>query len=350
MLLLLAMHTASAQQRQVSFSEIDERVKSIEAATPAELSYTLTKDYTTENEKLRSIFSWIATHISYRVRKNNITINNYTARPVFTDTAKWKSANDMVAETVLNNKSAVCDGYARLFKTLCDYAGLRSAIITGFAKGDLNRQLNFRCNHTWNAVYIDSAWRLLDLTWASGYTSYRGDEFFKRYDETYFLAAPEDFIKDHFPDDVRWTLMEKPVPPREFINGPYKNKSFSKYKINAYSPGAGIIEAAIGDTIQIVLATTDPKADSRIAADTLIAFDSSLQKYISSIAFAEPSATDKNKQLIHYTFFVQDNNIEWLHIIYNHEPILQYRLKIKKEKPGLATNNKDGPLQASFYP
>jgi len=148
LLLLLGMHTVSTGQRQVSFSEIDERVKSIEPATPAELSYTLTKDYTTEKEKLRSIFSWITAHISYRVRKNNITVSNYTSHTVFTDTAKWKSANDMVAETVLNNKSAVCDGYARLFKTLCDYAGLRSAIITGFAKGDLNRQLNFRCNHT----------------------------------------------------------------------------------------------------------------------------------------------------------------------------------------------------------
>jgi transglutaminase/protease-like cytokinesis protein 3 len=351
-LLLLLAHNVFAQQRQVSFSEIDDRVKSIEPAAPAELAYTLTKDYITDREKLRSIFSWIAEHITYRVKKNyrNITVNNYTSRPEFTDTSKWKSANDMVAETVLQNKSAVCDGYARLFKTLCDYAGLRSAIITGFAKGDLSRQLKFRCNHTWNAVYIDSAWRLLDVTWASGYTNYSGDEFVKRYDETYFLAAPEDFIRDHFPDDLRWTLMEKPTLPREFNSGPYKNKSFSKYRISSYSPGGGIIEAAIGDTIQIVLETGDPQADSKMAADTMTVFDSVLQKIIPSIAFAEPSATDKNKQQLRYSFCVENNNIEWLHIVYNHDIVLRYRLRIKKEKTGFAPNNKKELVYNRLYP
>jgi len=344
-LLLLLAHAVFAQQRQVSFSEIDQRVKSIEPAPPATLAYTLTKDYTTEKEKLRSIFSWIAEHIAYRVRKNTITVNNfnYTGRPEVADTGKWRSANDFVAETVLQNKSAVCDGYARLFKTLCDYAGLRSAIITGFAKGDLSRQLKFRCNHTWNAVYIDSAWRLLDVTWASGYTSYRGDEFIKRYDDTYFLAPPEVFIQDHFPDDLRWTLMDKPIIPREFNGSPYRNKSFAKYRINAYSPGGGIIEAAIGDTIQIVLETGDALADSKMAADTIASFDSCLQRITPSIAFLEPSVTDKNKQLLRYVFCVENPGIEWLHIVYNHDTILQYRLKIKNERPGLAVNNKSTP-------
>jgi Uncharacterized protein involved in cytokinesis, contains TGc (transglutaminase/protease-like) domain len=26
----------------------------------------------------------------------------------------------------------------------------------------------FAVNHTWNSVYIDSTWYLLDVTWASG--------------------------------------------------------------------------------------------------------------------------------------------------------------------------------------
>ena len=348
LLLLLAGFTVCSQQQQVSFSEIDNRVKLIEPAPPAELAYALTKDYHTEREKLRSIFSWIAEHISYRVRKNKITVNNFSSRPLLTDTVKWKSANDMMAETVLQNKSAVCDGYARLFKSLCDYAGLRSAIITGFAKGDLSRQLKFRCNHTWNAVYIDSAWRLLDVTWASGYTSYSGDEFIKRYDETYFLAAPEDFIRDHFPDDLRWTLMEKPTLPREFNNGPYANRSFSKYRIKAYSPGNGIIEAAIGDTVQIVLETTDLLADSKMAADTVTAFDSVLQKIIPSIAFIEPASA--NKQQVLYTFYVENHSIEWLHIVYNNDVVLRYRLKVKKDNRVFALGSHPDPADPVLTP
>ena len=282
-----------AQQKPVLFAEIDERVKSIPPAPPAELAYSLTKDYATEKEKLRSIFSWIADHISYRVKKNysNGKMVAGTARLKFTDTVQWKSANDMVAETVLQNTSAVCDGYARLFKTLCDYAGLRSAIITGFAKGDLRRQLKFRCNHTWNAVYIDGTWQLLDITWASGYTNYSGDEFVKRFDETYFLAPPENFISDHFPDDLRWTLMEKPPLPGEFNNNPYKNRSFAKYNISAYAPVSGIIEAAVGDTVEIMLESFNPQADSKTAADTVTAFDSVLQRFVPGIALLEPVST-----------------------------------------------------------
>ena len=343
---------AFAQPTQVSFVEIDQRVKSIESYKPAELAYFLTKDYSSDREKLRSIFSWITEHIAYRVRKNyGVTVNNNYSHPVVADTTQWKSANDRVAETVLQNGSAVCDGYARLFKALCDYAGLKSAIVTGFAKGDLSRQIKFNCNHTWNAVYLDSGWKLLDVTWASGYTSYNGDEFYKRYDENYFLPAPEDFIRDHFPDDLRWTLMDKPIIPREFINAPYKNRSFGKYKINSWSPGSGIIEASIGDTVQILLQTNDALADSKMAADTIAIYDSSLQKIKPAIAFLEPAVIDKTRQQLRYIFYVEDPQIEWLHIVYNHDTVLRYRIRIKTEKTSaIAAANPKKPLWDFFYP
>jgi hypothetical protein len=337
-LTLLIAHSVFGQQRQVSFGEIDDRAKSIEPAPPAELAYALTRDYTTEREKLRSIFSWITDHISYRVKKNYAGKSLNIQHLNFNDSLQWKSGNDFMAETVLQNRSAVCDGYARLFKTLCDYAGLRSAVITGFAKGDYSRQLKFRCNHTWNAVYLDSAWHLLDVTWASGYTNYSGDEFTKRLDETYFLPAPQDFIRDHFPDDLRWTLMENPPFPREFAAGPYRNKCFSKYKISSYLPAGGIIEAAVGDTIQISLASTDPKQDSKMTPDTTTSFDEGLQKIISPVVFLEPPAVAESKPTVHYTFIVQDAAIEWLHIIYNHDTVLRYRLKIKKDRNSTLTN------------
>jgi Transglutaminase-like superfamily len=349
--LLLFYHIAFAQQRPVSFYEIDERVKSIDPAAPSELAYTLTKDYSTQKEKLRSIFSWITEHISYRVKghNRNMQTNNHNKNILSADTINWGYANDVVAATVLQNKSAFCDGYARLFKTLCDYAGLRCAIISGYGNGDYSRQYKFRCNHTWNAVYIDSAWHLLDVTWASGYTNYSGDEFTKRLNEDYFMAAPENFIRDHFPDDLRWTLMENPPLPGEFNKAPYRSRSFTKYKITSYPAFNGIIEAAVGDTIQIDIESADTKADGKVSADTAISFDSSLQKLDAAVAFLEPATTGDNKQKFHYTFFVENNSIEWLHIVYNHDVILRYRLKIKKQKANLLTIiTKESPVVCSY--
>lgn len=328
----------------VSFYEIDNRVKLIEPAPPAQLALALTSGYNTDKEKLRSIFSWITEHISYRVKRTGISTNNFVSHPLSADTARWKSANDMTAELVLQSKSAVCDGYSRLFKSLCDYAGLRSAIITGFAKGDLSRQPAFRCNHTWNAVFIDSAWRLLDVTWASGYTSYSGDQFFKKYDEKYFLPAPEDFLRDHYPDDLRWALMEKPMAPPEFNRAPYKSRAFTKYRISAFMPGSGVIEAAVGDTLQFLLETNDAPADNRMAADTVVAFDSLLQRINPLLAFIEPSVISKNKQQLQYKFYVADNSKEWLHLMYNHDTVLRYRLKVKREiRAVVATENMSSP-------
>jgi Transglutaminase-like superfamily len=329
-LLLFLITAVSAQQQPVSFSEIDYRVKSIAPAPPALLAQTLTEGYTNEKEKLRAIFSWITEHISYRVKKTYRS-NAYAAAPVIIDTVQWKTANDIVAETVLSNQSAFCDGYARLFKTLCDYAGLRSAIITGYARTEGYGKIKFNCNHTWNAVYIDSSWRLLDVTWASGYTSYRGDEFFKNYNEYYFLTAPEDFFRDHYPDDLRWTLLNKPPLIKEFQNNPYKNKAFGKYRITSYMPATGIIEAAVGDTIQFEVETNDPQSDKKMAPDTALILDDALQASYPFINFLEANTDNAGKKL-RYTYIVDNENTDWLQLLYNKDMILRYKLKIRKNR------------------
>ena len=81
---------------------------------------------------------------------------------------------------------------------------------------------------------FDSAWHLLDATWASGYIS--RNEFVHDYDAQYFLTAPEIFIKDHYPDDPRWTLLDESPLPGEFNNSPFKQKSFIKYQFTSYYP------------------------------------------------------------------------------------------------------------------
>lgn len=107
--------------------------------------------------------------------------------------------------------------------------------------------------HTWNAVWVDSVWQLLDVTWASGYITWHGGEFVRQLDEQYFLTTPEQFIGEHYPDDMRWTLMHEPPLMPEFRHSPFKQKAFSKYQITTYNPAKEIIEASPGDTISIVL-------------------------------------------------------------------------------------------------
>ena len=56
----------------------------------------------------------------------------------------------------LINGHAVCEGYARAFKLLCQSAGLECILITGDSKG---------VGHLWNMVKLEGNWYHVDVTW-----------------------------------------------------------------------------------------------------------------------------------------------------------------------------------------
>lgn len=61
---------------------------------------------------------------------------------------------------------------SKLF-SIARYAGLYCTVLTGFAKGlDYRPGDKFKgteYNHSWNAVYIDENWYLVDSHWATRY-------------------------------------------------------------------------------------------------------------------------------------------------------------------------------------
>lgn len=325
---LLLATTGYSQHGKAGFSEIDWKVRTIDAPTVDSLAKKLAAPWQTQVEKVRAIFSWIAQHISYNTAIYNLGRGYRPAKFVYDpfDTVSSKSATEQTAEKVLRRRVAVCDGYSRLFKTLCDYAGIESEIITGYGKTYVERNEKFRTNHTWNAVKIDGNWHLLDVTWASGFLTY-SNEFVHKLDDSYFLTPPKQFILDHYPEDLQWTLLERPPTLREFHFSPFKYKSFVKYGIASAMPGNGTIEASVGDTLRIELKLKDPVKDKQIAPDGF--FDSTRAVLSPLSVFLEP-AVENNKAV--YTYVVQ-KNIEWLHLMYNRDPVLRYRLNTRLQFP-----------------
>mgnify|MGYP006299736615 CR=1 len=53
-------------------------------------------------------------------------------------------------------------------------------------------------NHAWNAVRIEGAWYLVDVTWDSGSLSSSGN-FIPEYDTSYLFISPRPLIYTHFP-------------------------------------------------------------------------------------------------------------------------------------------------------
>ena len=329
---LLLAKCSFSQKHSLNFSYIDRKVQSVEFCAPDSLAKKLTASYTTDVEKLRSIFRWITDHIAYRTRPAIVSrrAGKYAVDALEDSLDYSRSLNERIALEVLKNKEAVCDGYARLLKTLCDNAGIRCEIITGYARTNINRVgEQFKSNHRWNAVLLDSNWYLMDATWASGYITYGAEQFVKAYDDYYFMTPPDDFIRDHYPEDSRWTLLANPPTLREFYRTPFKHSAFAKYSILSFAPAKGIIEASIGDTVNVEL-TLASNRGKEIAPDTL-KDDLDILPVAHALDVLTPSdSSDKKK--INYRYTITSDNVGWLNVIYNEDVVLRYKLNIRKAK------------------
>jgi len=288
--------------------------------TPVEnLSKKLTASSKTDYEKVRSIFLWITDNISYHTKSitngRKKSDNEFIAETDDTSST-LQPLVEHVAEIVLKRGTAVCDGYTKLFKSLCDHAGIRNEIVMGYAKTNFSTNTKFRTNHSWNAVFVDSSWHLIDVTWASGFVY--GSLYVKSFDDYYFFTSPRYFIRDHYPEDLKWTLLNDPPVLREMYQSPFAYTEFLRQKIVSFSPAKGILEAAIGDTLRFYIESEYQK----------------ITMAVSDMAFAD-SATIKTLSSLNgkaeYSYIVKDDSPQWLYIVCNDEIILRYRLNVKTQ-------------------
>ena len=217
---------------QSDFTKIDEYARSIDYNTDKPLAIELTKNLKTDLEKVRSIFVWITDNIEYDVKR-------YRNPELYIKSNE--STNDII-ENTLATKMAVCGGYAKLFKTLCDDAGIESVYIEGLSRQYLeSNEEKTVADHAWNAVKINGKWLLLDTTWASG--TVFGNRFEKSFDEYWFLTSPKEFFYSHYPTEQKWTLLGAKYNREKFYDLPatISHHIFTQ-GISVINPTSGTIE------------------------------------------------------------------------------------------------------------
>ncbi len=95
---------------------------------------------------------------------------------------------------VLEYGSAVCEGYARTFQMLLNFAGVENLFVTGDGNGE---------SHAWNLVKLDDGnWYWCDLT----YDDQPAWQWGTSYD--YFCVTDENFLSDHTCDASSGTSIE----------------------------------------------------------------------------------------------------------------------------------------------
>jgi len=218
---------------------------------PEHLAKWLTHKAGNEREKVDAIFFWITENIEYDIETYHKVERRYpefNIAPTYDTAGYLKRYNDEVAKIVLNKRKAICDGYSRLFKSLCDYSGIQCEVVTGMAKIPLETKPS---PHAWNAVRLNNKWQLVDATWASGSLSLSEDSFTRKLDTLYYLTPPEVLIIDHFPDDQKWTLLEREYTYDQFLNHPAQSTHMYAKGLMDYHPKSKLITPGSDGLIEL---------------------------------------------------------------------------------------------------
>ena len=300
--------------------------KTSETYSPQLLAEYLTANDSTDLQRVTSIFTWVIENIDYNVKRFQNTSNRFAVLDEEEDdsASPLKPLHERVAIQVLKRRTAVCGGYANLFKTLCVSVGIPCEVVTGLGKTSPGRiDKKFTSNHRWNAVFFDTAWHLLDATWASGFINYK-NEFQRDYNPLYFLSDPTEFIKDHYPEDQKWTLLTKQPVLTEFMFSPFKMSAYNRFYVRSFSPETGTINAKVGDSILFEINADRPET---IWVSDWSYVDSNTVKLMQCCGVSKPV----NKRVgnkVSYTYHVTSPSVEWLHIIFDDEIIMRYKFNI----------------------
>ncbi|MCK5683880.1 hypothetical protein KAJ27_07160 [bacterium] len=236
----LADYSDYEEDRATDYSDIDYRASNTPdyaEKTLKDLSLYLIRNASSEREKARVIFKWITENVSYDYDK--LSSN------------EWRRKGNLTAVEVLEERKAVCGGYANLYKSLADLAGLNCVRLTGKARGFIFSKDTDTLGHAWNSVKIDGKWRLLDSTWGAGHKDVTTGYFKKKFQPYYFLTPASRMIYTHLPKDDNWQLLNEKVSKEEFYNKASLKSGFFEFGFNPDTISHKDAEIEVDDKVKL---------------------------------------------------------------------------------------------------
>lgn len=211
--IFLFVSVLSVAQTKSPYVDVDNKISKI----PLELSKStagiakfITDNFKTDTEKIRAVFYWTATNISYDVP------NMFAPNQLETPQEK--------IENTLRSKKGVCIHYAEVFNDISNKIGIKCRIIYGYTKQN-GKVANLA--HAWCAAKIENKWFVFDPTWGAG--GITNGKFMKKLNNAYFKVEPSKIIASHMPFDYLWQFLNYPVTNVEFYGGKTQLDTTKKY-------------------------------------------------------------------------------------------------------------------------
>lgn len=190
---------------------------------------------------------------------------------------RWMTAKDMFGiqfsnecvgpqEDVLLGFKKQKATYGSIFELLCMHSGIPCFTVVGYAKGTQFRpgqKFGKRPpNHSWNVVYIEGSWQLVDCHWATRFlkSSDSGDtdNMVYEYDDFYFCTDPRQLVYSHFPLDAKWQLLNRPLSQDEFEDLPIAKSNFFLFGMSFLSHHSAVITTTSEGGLALSLGNPSP--------------------------------------------------------------------------------------------
>ncbi|RZJ33536.1 MAG: hypothetical protein EOO51_13445 [Flavobacterium sp.] len=288
--LLLLLIFVSISPAYSQYERVDALVKTYPKrfSDPNALARRIATDFSKPEEKIRAIFTWLAINVNYDMNEyregGSIA---YSYRSPEDRIIKEKNFRSALVSRTLKTGKGVCEGYASVFKDVCERLGFEAAIIPGVARNDESQigKSPGESDHAWNAVKVGAEWKLVDVTWAAGVVDGRKG-FVRYFNDGYFFTSPERFFLNHFPEDPRWLLMKKTAS--EFANLPLYFPSFLENDY-VFDRKGGVVKFTKNIPVVFKIGNLDPEdkvyyitSRDNVLQRVRLAADSSFQIYPSS--------------------------------------------------------------------
>ena len=203
LLLCLCFSLFALAQSTARYVDTDVRIMQIPKSstrTVDDVAAYIKANFSTDEEKARSVFFWISQTISYDIANMN-TINYY-------------DNEQQVVDEVMKSRKGVCMHYATLMSWICNRVGVKTFVVGGYTRQ--NGKVD-ALSHAWNVSFVNGKWQNIDPTWGTGQIV--NGKFVRQLNNEFFLMQPEEGIKSHCPFDPMWQLLQYPIDNNNFSKG-----------------------------------------------------------------------------------------------------------------------------------
>ena len=241
--LFLLTYSVNAQD----FSLIEAKVADYPKLTTAEnLTKKIAHDFHTKEQQVKATFYWLTHNIRYDLdgyyhpKQKRIAFRYRNEQEKL---EKLQAIKDEIVSETLQNREALCEGYAQTFAKICTLLNVENEVVKGYVRNSINDIANPKSttNHAWNAVKINNQWVYIDATWAAGFV--KNGKWLSAFNEYYYNIPKEKYFKTHYPESKFWQLRVGKMVKEDFYNQPIYTPSFLHSSLQLVFPNKGVLDS-----------------------------------------------------------------------------------------------------------